>query len=165
MGATGGKDGFRRAEIRQRRATTLADEVERKNIRPQAELLRDIARQAGTEIAGASADDDGIHFGGLAVGIVQGAHGGFNGERGRVLGKAGLQRVRGLVKRLRERVERKMARVNAVVAAKNFLEDGVRTACQLRKGRGIFERVPASSLLVTLTRGGGSNSNKKHGRL
>ena len=48
LGATGGEQRFARPEIRQGRAAALADEVEREDIRPQSQLLADIAGQTRT---------------------------------------------------------------------------------------------------------------------
>ena len=133
--ATGGENGFGGAQIWQRRAAALADEVERENIRTQAELFADVTREAGTQIAGAGADEDGVHFLRPAVGVFQRALRGLGGKRRRVPGEAGLQGVGRLVKNFGERVERKMPRVNAVVAAENFFEDGVRTRLEPGKLR------------------------------
>ena len=47
-------------QVRQRRGATLADEVEGLHVGAQAEPLDDVAREAGAQIAGAGADDDGV---------------------------------------------------------------------------------------------------------
>src|SRR6185503_15790802 len=58
FGAASGEQGIGDAQIRQGRAAALADEVEIHDIRAQTEPFANVTRQAGAEIAGASAGDD-----------------------------------------------------------------------------------------------------------
>ena len=165
FGAPGGNDGFGRAQIWQCRAAALPDQIERENIFAQAKLFADVTGEAGTKIAGAGADEHGVNFFRGAIRIFQRALCGLDCQRGRVFGEAGLQRVGRLVENFRNWIEREMARVNAVVTAEDFFEDGARTGFELRKLRPVLQRVPAFSLGVAVWRNGGAEADKKHGGL
>ena len=98
----------------------------------------------------------------LAVRVFQRLPGRFDGQRRRVPGETGLQRVGCQIENLRQRFERQMARINAVVAAENFFQEGAGARLELWKLCGVLERVPTLALGDTLRRGGGSKSNNKH---
>ena len=161
-GASAGEDGFAGAEVRHRRAAALTDEVEREDVFPQAELFADVAREAGAKIAGAGADEHGVHLGRRAAGILQRAAGGGRGERGRVLGEVRLQVVGRGVENFRKGIQREVAGVNAVVAAQDFFEDGFGARLELGELGPLLHRVPARALGMALRGNSGAEADDKH---
>jgi hypothetical protein len=79
-----------------------------------------------------------------------------------VSGKAGLQHVGRQIEDFRKRFKGQMPRINAIIAAKNFFEDGAGTRFEVWKLRGTLQRVPTVALGETLRRGGGSKSGNEH---
>jgi len=76
--------------------------------------------------------------------------------------KTGLQRVGRQIENFHKRFERQVSRINAVVAAENFFQDGAGTRLEPGKLRGVLQRVPTVALGETLRRGGGSKSDNEH---
>ena len=73
LGAFGGQQGLGGAQIGQRRAAALADQIQREDIRAQTEPFTHVTGKARTQIAGAGADEHGVNFRGRATGVLQGA--------------------------------------------------------------------------------------------
>jgi hypothetical protein len=76
--------------------------------------------------------------------------------------KPRLQRIGREVESFRERFKGKMTGADAVVAAEDFLEDGVRAWRQLRERGGVTQHVPAFALLIALARRGSSQTDEEH---
>src|SRR5439155_9831442 len=80
-------------KIRQRGAATLPDQVQQQRIGAQTKRLADIARQAGTKITGASADDQPIDLRGSQARLRDGFAASLQREGRRMLSKARVQNV------------------------------------------------------------------------
>ena len=123
----GGKQSFGGPQVWQSRAAALADEVESEHVGAQAETFADIAGEAGAEVTGASADENGVNFRRRTIGIGEGALCGFGCERGSVFREAGVQNIRSQIKGLGKRVQSNVTCGDAVIAVENLSYDRART--------------------------------------
>jgi hypothetical protein len=139
-----------------------ADEIEGEDVRAQAEPFTDVAGEAGTQIARASADEHRVNFAGFAFRVLQRVLRGFNRERGRVFGETGVEYIGRQIENFGNRFQRQMAGGDAVVAAEHFFENGARPRREPGEGRGFLHRVPAFALGVALGWGGNSKSDNEH---
>jgi hypothetical protein len=89
----GGDQRVRGAQVGQRGAAALADQVEREDVGAQAEPLGDVAGQARAEVPGARADEEGIDAAWSDAGALERPERGFRRELGRVLRVAAVQDV------------------------------------------------------------------------
>ena len=89
MGGAEGGDGGAAAE---------ADEIAEVGVGPHAEGFRDVAGRAGAEIAGASANKQGVDFFRMKLGFCKGLGEGFGGKSGRVGFEGSVEVLRALIK-------------------------------------------------------------------
>jgi hypothetical protein len=133
--------GFGHSQVRQGRAAALPNEVKCEDVRSEFQTLGHITGQAGTQIAGASADQDRINLVGLQAGIGHGPFSGLAGEQRSVLYETGVEIVGSQFKSLTEVIEHQVARINAVVAVENLSDDSPRVDrklfYELRSGKEI----------------------------
>src|SRR5512140_2021996 len=90
---TRGQQRFRRSQVWQCRAASLAYQIERLNIGAQPEALAHITGEPGAEVAGAGADKNCVNLRGSEPGLVECESGGLPGEGGCVDGEAGMHSV------------------------------------------------------------------------
>ncbi len=129
--AAGIEQGVCGRQVGQGCATSLANEIEIEDIRAQAEAFADVAREAGTEIASTGADDEGVDLLAIGPGIGEGAFSGLCREQRGVFHVAGMEDIGSDIESFIDTVENKVARDDAVVAGKNFLNDGARAGVKL----------------------------------
>ena len=130
----------------------------------EAQSLDEIARDAGTQVAGAGARDHRIHLSRRQAGIVERTQSGFGGEPRGMLGEAPVQRVGIDVEDLVELGRDQMARRDPVVAQKHLLDQDLRPAAQAAVMLAGPERLPALGLAVALRRRRRPEPAKEHGR-
>ena len=92
----------RRAQVGQRRAAALADEIEQQRIGAQCQPLGDVARQSRAQVTGARADDERIDFAWRSARLVERMARGTCGQLGRLQRVAAMQDVRVELERLVE---------------------------------------------------------------
>src|SRR5690606_10108770 len=118
----------------------------------QAEPLADIAGEAGTEIAGAGADEERIDLADRGARAPERPAPRPLGEGRRMLAGAAMKHVRIALARLGEPIEREVARADAVLAEEHALEKRARSRRKAREARRGAHRVPA--LFLAVARGG-----------
>jgi hypothetical protein len=150
------------AARRFRRAATLANEIKREHVRTQAEPFADVAGEAGTQIAGAGADEHRVNFARFAVCVLQCALRSLRSQRGRVAGKAGVEYVGCQIKNLGYRFQRQVACGDTAVAAKHFFKNGARPRRQPGEWRCFLHCVPAFALGKALGWCGNSKTGNEH---
>ena len=92
--AAGGKQRLRGAEVWQRGAAALTDEVQSEHVAPQAQALTDVTGESRAEVAGACAHDHGINCAGVERAICQGASRSLRRQHRRVPGETRVQFIR-----------------------------------------------------------------------
>jgi hypothetical protein len=150
---------FGDAPIRQRRATTLPNQIERHDIGAQPQPFADITGETWTQIAGAGADNDGINLRGRELGRGEGAFGGLGGEFGCVPGEAGVQRVGRQDKCLLQTLHRQMSGGNSVFTGQHFLEQRVGACVQLQELGCVLQRCQTLRLCKTPRRNSRAKSD------
>ena len=153
---------FRYAPIRQRRATTLPNQIARHGIGAQPQPFADITGETRTQIAGAGADNDGINLRGRELGSGQSAFGGLGGEFGCVPGKAGVQRVGCQDEGILQTLHRQVSGCNAVFTGQYPLEQRVGPRAELWELRRLLQRRQTLRLCKTPRRDGRAESDQIH---
>src|SRR5688572_20934648 len=139
LAGAGGNERIRKPHVGQRRAASLAYQVERLDIRAQTKSFGEIACKAGTEISGTGADHNGIDVGGSNAGVTHRSGSRISRERWRMRREPTLQRVRINCEYFRQRVKRKVARRNSVVTQQDGLGNRMRATVEARKPLGLSE--------------------------
>jgi hypothetical protein len=151
---TGCQQSLSGREIRQGRATSLADEIEVEDIGSEAEPFANVAGEAGAEVTRASADDEGVDLFSVCAGIGEGAFGGLGGEERGVFDVTGVKSVGGNIESFIDTVENKVARDDAVVAGEDFFDDGAGAGVKLPAEFGGRKNVPTFLLGESVLGGG-----------
>jgi len=108
----------------------LTDQIERLHISAQTQALNDISRKTRTQITGTCADDDGADISRFKTTFEQRFFCRLSCEGRRVAEKTLCQRVGIDTENVVERVNRKPARFNAIVALQDSAGDEMRTRIQ-----------------------------------
>jgi hypothetical protein len=130
LAAAGIEQGLSGRQVRQRRATSLADEIEIENVRAQAEAFANVAGEAWTKISSAGADDEGVDFVTIGSAVVEGAFSGLCSERGGMFHIAVVENVGSDIERFIDTVENKVSSDNAVITGEDFFDDGAGTGVE-----------------------------------
>jgi hypothetical protein len=153
---------FRRAQVGDGRAAALADQVERKRVRPETEAFDHVTGEAGAKIAGAGADDDGVDGVLVEAGLLQRALRRLCGQRRGVLGETVVQRVGNEFEGEAEVGQREIARADAVRALQDAGDELARHRLEFAVLAAALERVQAIDLRVAIRRVGGAQSDDMH---
>ena len=146
---------LRGAQVGQRRGASLADQIETEDIGAQPEALAHIAREPGTQVAGAGADEHRVDVARLQVRIAQCRARRRRGELGRVAREPRVQRVGVGLERFFERLQREVPRPDAVaLAQEDMLQRGLRARFQDGELRRALQCFPAFLLGVSPGRDG-----------
>ena len=123
-----------------------------------------MARQAGTQVAGAGANHDCVNLGSRQPGLRQRALPGTGRQHRRMSGKALGQRIGVDAEHLGQRIDRQAPRLDAVVALQHGLRHPVGARIEPAKPFRRLERRQALRLGVAMSRRCGGDSGKEHGR-
>jgi hypothetical protein len=139
-----------------------AAKVQRQHIRPAAKPFADIARQAGAQVTGAGADNEGIDVVRPVAGMGERAFRGLGCEQGRVPRKTRLQHIGRQFKGLAQILQRQVARGDAAAAVENLFQDRTRAGLELVKPARLQKCLPAVPLRVPLWRHRRPQSRDEH---
>ena len=154
---------IRGAQVGQRGAAALADQVQREDVGAQAEPLGDVAGQSRAEVAGAGADEDRVDAAWRDAGALERLDGGFRGERWRMLREALVQDVGLDGERIVERIEREVAGADAAFTQQHALQQDSPRGRQRGKARRRAQGIPALALAVTRVGHCGTDTGQIHG--
>ena len=127
-----------------------------------AEVLRHVACQPRAQVAGARADKQGVQLLHLDAGLLEGGREGASRESGGLVPEVLVQFVRRPVEDPLDLWNRKVALPDAMVAAKDIMQDQHRAFLQARTDPRFFHDAPAIGLSEAGRWNLGGESVQKH---
>ena len=163
-GGLGGEDGGGGAERGDGGAAAEADEVLEEGVGAEVERFRDVAGEAGAEVAGAGADEERVELIGAEAGLGEGGGERAGGEGGAGGAEEGVEFVGGAVEDFLDFRSGEVAGGDAVVAAKNVVKNEMGAAGEAAAHAGFLNDLPALGLGVGGGRDGGGEGVEIHER-
>src|SRR5439155_2504802 len=145
-GAPPGEQRFGSAQIGQRGAASLPDQVQRQHIRSKPKQLADITREHRAQITGASADHHRIDLGWLYSRAPQSISSCLRGQAWRIFSETLVQSIRSRAKDLLNRLQREVTARNSIVPQQNLFDYRPRAWSQLMEFLLRLGRFPAFTL-------------------